>query len=391
MKMIAALVLGSAFAIHAADSIVVNAGAFDRVEAVVETRLPAGVSGLESAGGTVAVQRGPDGMARFVVRGLKSGESREYRFVKANFPVLAVAEKTARDVTLSIAGKRALVYRTEKTALPPDRPDLTPLFQRGGYIHPAITPGGRIVTDDYPVDHRHHHGVWFAWTSTQFEGRKPDFWNMGDAKGTVEFEELDRVWSGPVYAGFQSRHRQVDLTAPEPKTALNEAWSLEIYAIGQSASQPHFVFDLTITCACAGESVLKLPKYRYGGIGFRGPAAWNGKGNLTFLNSEGTTDRSKGDNAQTVGRWAHLGGLINGAAAGVAILGHPGNPGAPQPQRIHPTEPFFNFAPQQAGDFDIAPGKPMILRYRFVLADGAPDVALLNRLWNDYAHPPVVQ
>jgi hypothetical protein len=85
-----------------------------------------------------------------------------------------------------------------------------------------------------------------------------------------------------------------------------------------------------------------------------------------------------------------MGGMVEGGLTGIAILGHPDNANAPQPQRIHPTEPFFNFAPQQAGNLEIAPGKPFTARYRFVVADGAPDKAELDRLWNDYAHPPKV-
>jgi hypothetical protein len=135
---------------------------------------------------------------------------------------------------------------------------------------------------------------------------------------------------------------------------------------------------------------VKLPQYRYGGIGLRGNWAWNGKDKLNFLNSEGMTDRSKGDKNETVGRWAHMGGVLDGALTGIAILGHPDNVRAPQPQRIHPTEPFLNFAPQQAGDVEILPGKPLTLRYRFVVVDGPPDRANLDRLWNDYAHPPRV-
>jgi hypothetical protein len=240
------------------------------------------------------------------------------------------------------------------------------------------------------MNHKHHHGIWWAWTHTEFEGRQPDFWNMGDGKGTVEFAALDQTWSGPVHAGFISQLRQVDLTGPKSKTALNETWNVKLYAIGHAAKQPCYVFDVEITDTCAAASPVKLPKYRYGGIGVRGNWAWNGKDKLNFLNSEGVTDRTKGDNNETSGRWAHMGGLVDGALTGIAILGHPDNANAPQPQRIHPTEPFCSFAPQQAGDLEITPDRPFTARYRFVVADGAPDKVELDRLWNDYAHPPTV-
>ena len=82
---------------------------------------------------------------------------------------------------------------------------------------------------------------------------------------------------------------------------------------------------------------------------------------------------------------------MDGALAGIAILGHPENFRAPQPMRLHPTEPFFCYAPQQLGDMEITPGKPYVSRYRFIVADGPPDKAELDQFWNDYANPPVTK
>jgi len=59
--------------------------------------------------------------------------------------------------------------------------------------------------------------------------------------------------------------------------------------------------------------------------------------------------------------------------------------------RLHPTEPFFCFAPSQLGDWEIAPGKPYVSRFRFIVRDGPSDAAELDRLWNDFAHPPEVK
>ena len=58
--------------------------------------------------------------------------------------------------------------------------------------------------------------------------------------------------------------------------------------------------------------------------------------------------------------------------------------------RIHPKEPFFNYAPCQAGDFAIVPGEKYESRYRFVVYDGVPNVLEMERIWNDYATPPLV-
>jgi hypothetical protein len=276
-------------------------------------------------------------------------------------------------------------YQAEPGEFP--RENIKPSFKRGAYLHPVRTLNGKMVTDDFPPNHIHHHGVWSAWTHTEFDGRTPDFWNMGDDKGRVDFESLDESWSGPVHGGFRARHRFTDLTAATPTTALNESWDVKVFgAPGRAVN--YWVFDLVSEQQCATRHPLTLPEYRYGGIGLRGNRAWNGTTHVTFLTSDGETDREKGNTQR--GRWCDMAGRIDGAIAGIAILCHPENFRAPQPMRLHPSEPFFNFAPQQAGDMEIKPGETYVARYRFVVHDGPPDKAELDRLWNDYAHPPRV-
>ncbi len=284
---------------------------------------------------------------------------------------------------ITIGDRTVLHYQAEKSELP--RADLEPIYRRGGYIHPVVTPGGTVITDDYPRNHKHHHGIWFPWTNTIFEGRKPDFWNMGKGTGTVEFTGLHSQWSGPVHAGFSSSHQFVDLIAKPKKVALTETWRVQVYATGKA----YHLFELESVQRCAGGSKIQFPQYRYGGLGFRGHGDWDGKENCFYLTANGESDRIKGH--ATRARWCHVGGRTGGKLGGIGVLCHPGNFRFPQPMRIHPSEPFFNFAPSQTGDWEIKPGEEYVSRYRFVVTDGKPDAALLERLWRDYAHPPRVE
>jgi hypothetical protein len=379
--------------------VTVEAGDYDRRDTAVAFAVPELMKKdtlvLRSRSKAVSVQREKEGRATFVVERLKKGERATYELTSGRTASTLEKQVTAlRDqskVKFGFARPGGAVpllieYQAGPGAFPRD--DIKPVFRRGGYLHPIFTRSGRLVTDDFPTNHIHHHGVWWAWTNTEFDGRKPDFWNMGDGKGRVEFVSLDDTWSGPVHGGLRARHRFVDLTAPEPVTALNESWEVRAYALpGEAAS--YWMFDLVSEQHCATAHAIRLPEYRYGGIGVRGNWGWNGKNNTMFLTSEGETDREKGH--ATRGRWCDMAGMVDGSRAGIAILCHPDNFRAPQPMRIHPSEPFFNFAPQQAGDMEIKPGEKYISRYRFVIHDGPPDKAELDRLWNDYAHPPVVK
>ncbi len=371
----------------------VAAGPLDRRDTVITFALPKDLKAAvyamrDESGRVIALQVDADRQATFVLPELKAGATKKYRLVelKTNAPsaggvhALKVRDKLAIDV----AGRKALAYQTQPGELPAR--NIKEIFRRGGYIHPVYTPSGRAITDDYPPDHYHHHGIWFAWTKTEFEGRHPDFWNMGDGTGKVEFVALDSTWSGAVHGGFTSRHRYVDLSGSKPATVLNEEWRVTVYNVGRG-QKPYSMFDMIATHECATVSPLVLPEYRYGGVGFRGHRQWLEKDNCVFLTSEGK-DRNNGHGTRA--RWCHIGGRIDGQLAGIAVLDHPTNFRAPQPMRINPDQPFFCYAPPLMGEWEIAPGKPYVSRYRFIVYDGEPDRVELDRLWNDYANPPQV-
>ncbi len=381
----------TAIAADQALRVTVHAGEFDRRGTVVSAVLPekAKVQGARLGGKFIPVQTDDSNRIWWVVADLKKGQSETYELLPETAVVAPVVftRKEGNKLRFGSAAKRntLMEYQADAGELPRD--NIKAAFKRGGYLHPILTPSGKQVTDDFPTNHIHHHGVWWAWTHTKFQGRTPDFWNMGDNKGRVEFDGLDTSWSGPVHGGFRSHLRQVDLLAAPPVTALKETWEVRAYP-QPSGVQKYWVFDLTVEDRCATSDALELPEYRYGGIGLRGNWAWNGKDKVNFFTSEGETDRMKGN--ATRGRWCAMWGDVDGAKAGIAILGHPSNFRAPQPMRLHPTEPFFNFAPQQAGDMAIKPGETFTARYRFVVHDGPPDRAELDRLWNDYSNPPGV-
>ena len=372
----------------------VSAGEWDRTETLVHFPLPGFKNttlGLRSKGGLVLpLQVDRAGVATFILPKLAKGKAAFFDLVTENprLPPVILVKHAKDKLRFSHQGKTILEYQAEPGALP--RKDIDKIYARGGYLHPVYTPQGKLVTDDFPLQHTHHHGIWFPWTKAEFEGRHPDFWNMGDGSARVDFLKLETNWSGAVHGGFVAWHRFMDLTAkPKPKAVIEETWEVRVYAI-TGGTKPKWIFDLTSTQWCSGASPLILPQYRYGGLGVRGNREWDQEKNnpTVFQTANGVTDRLAGH--ATRARWCYMGGKVDGAQAGLTILGHPRNFRAPQPMRIHPKEPFFNFAPQQFGGMAIRPGEKYVSRYRFVVADGTPIAGDLHRIWADFAHPPVV-
>lgn len=270
-----------------------------------------------------------------------------------------------------------LSYQTTGT-LPSEEVDS--IFLRGGYIHPVFTPSGKIITGDYPSNHVHHHGIWTAWTKTVFEGRSPDFWNMGDTTGTVKFVKVDTLFSTSDFSGFKVTHHYIDLSSREIKIVLEETWNVKVYN-NRDADSLYYLFDLDINQKNPSKSPLVLPEYHYGGLGFRGAGTWEEVEDSEFLTSEGKT-RENGN--ETRGRWCHIGGNVEDGKAGITIMNHSDNFRFPQPMRLHPTEPFFCYAPSQLGEWSISEANPYQARYRFVVYDGEPDIELIEKLWQEY-------
>ena len=372
--------------------LLVHAGQHTRLNAIVPVDLPP----LEKSqtyelrddrGGVFPVQLDRDGYGWFVLPELPANAERTYRISvrSTTTPPAVTVTPGGSDLAIAIAGRPVLTYIGGAGRLP--SADIKSVFQRGGYIHPVRTPSGRIVTDDYPEDHRHQHGIMFAWTSAVFEDRKTDFWNMGNALARVEAAGVDETWGGAVHGGWTARHRYVDLTSGAPKPVLNEHWITRVYALGTGSQSAH-VFDVEVRQTTAGRTPLQLPEYHYGGMAVRGAASFMGAAaNEIVLTSEGK-DRTGADSARA--RWAHIAGHVDGAVAGIAMLSHPSNFRAPEPMRVHPVDPYICFVPSRLGAWAITADQPYVAKYRFVAADGPANVEMLERIWQDFAEPPKV-
>ncbi|MBN2450935.1 MAG: PmoA family protein, partial [Lentisphaeria bacterium] len=329
----------------------VAAGAHPRADVALSVSLPAGID----LPATVALREPATGLSapgqvhshggratlRTVLRGtLAAGQERTFDVVAAPAAERVHVQADGDGLTVDCDGRPALRYRTA-TVEPPA--GASALFARNAYVHPVWTPAGRIVTGDFPQDHPHQRGVFLAWTKTAVGDRHPDFWNLGSGTGRVRFLDCDDRFAGPVAGGFTARHAFEDLKAPGgPLAVLEETWEVCFWAPG-GENPSGWVWDLTSTQHAVAGVPLALPKYHYGGMAFRGHGDWMGDA-CAFLSSEG---RTRADGNASRGRWGDLSGRSEGAWAGLALLGHPGNPAFPQPFRVHPQVPYFCFVPSQ--------------------------------------------
>lgn len=288
-----------------------------------------------------------------------------------------------RQITLRHGGRDIVSYHYGVCAVPEG---VDPVYKRSGFLHPLLSPAGRVLTRIWPPDHRHHYGLWNPWTKAIIEGREADFWNLHRGLGTVRFAGFLSKTPG----GFAARHEHVIF---EPgggeKAAIEER--LEVRAgAGEAEGRLAWILDHTSTFRNVLSTEIELAQHRYGGgLCLRAPEAWT-HDTCSVLTSEGKT-RDEADGSRA--RWTDVRGVFEeGHAGGIVFLSHPGNREHPEPLRVWPSDAnggrgdlMFNITPIRLQRWTLEPGREHVLRYRLVVYDGAVSPGTAEALWCDFA------
>jgi hypothetical protein len=127
--------------------------------------------------------------------------------------------------------KPVLVYNygiMHKSGVPEDR-------ARSTYIHPLYGLDGEVLTDDFPKDHYHHRGIFWAWPHVRYRGKEYDLWMLKgveqrfekwlqrEAKGDRAVLEIQNGW---IANGKKIMDERVKITA-HPAQAAARAIDLE--------------------------------------------------------------------------------------------------------------------------------------------------------------------
>lgn len=273
-------------------------------------------------------------------------------------------------IRITHGGNPVLTY-----ALTPQLPEGEPeYYRRSGFIHPAYSPAGKVITDDFPVGHAHQHGIFSAWVNTDFRGEFHDFWNQQKKTGTAEhLSVLDTLRTdSSLILRFRLQQRSLQFGP-----VIQEDWTLEVY----DRADP-YVWDLTSEQLNVSQDTLFIKDHLYGGLGVRGNRRWNEAdslhftGSASFLTSEGM-ERDSANHSRPL--WTAIYGSIEGETAGLAVIPAATNFRHPVPVRVHPQMPYLAVAPMVGQAFTIAPGERYNSQYRFLVFDGPPPVDMLNR------------
>lgn len=390
--------------------ITIEAGDCERIDTPVSVSLsglpvglPLDLLSLMEVRGTalvdvpVQLETGSDPKLWWILSGTtQAGDKRIYDLYRNSGKASngVTVEKDDKVLTIKEGDSKILSYHHAVVPIPEGTPRIPEnkrhLYERSGFIYPIWSAKGNIVTEIHPADHVHHFGVWMPWTHTRYEGNLVDFWNIQDGTGTVRFSKILSTTEGPVYGGFKVEQDHVALkTSKGEQIILKEVWDIRAFNI-VGPDKNYRLWDFKSTQRNIAELPLIQEEYRYGGFAYRGAKEWSKPGASGYLTSEGKT-RVDGNGARA--RWCDMYGSIDGLWEGVTVLSHPKNFRHPEPVRIIPDADYvyFVYCASVLGEWEMKPGDDHVFQYRMFVHEGKADAEENERVWKDYAEPPMVK
>ena len=259
------------------------------------------------------------------------------------------------------------------------KPGVPPRYNRACYVHPLYGLDGELLTDDFPRDHRHHRGVFWAWPHIRIEGKEYNSW---------------------IPAGITDRHIEwVRREALDDKAIIEtrNGWfvgekkvmdeRLLIVVHRARANSRAIDFALTWTPTDKPITLWGAKGKSYGGFTVRfntRPAEKDRipANKVVITVPEGVT---KGDLAVKRLPWGDFTAPFPGGEgpSGLAIFVHPSHPDHP------PTWLTRHYGCLCVGwpgvkPKTLPPGKPVTCRYRLWVHRGLPDLATLQKAYKRY-------
>ena len=255
-----------------------------------------------------------------------------------------------------------------KEGVPEDR-------RRSSYIHPLYGLDGEMLTDDFPRDHYHHRGLFWAWPRVKLGDQAWSLWDIRDIYS--RFEDWIFKQAGPVCAAFGVKNGWYTNAGK----LVEERVEVIVYA-----STP------------AGQALDVALQWRalQPGVRINGaPDRDKGYGGLCYRASPRTETeivtahgREKADSDHNHVSWADMSAFYVGrpTRSGLAIFSHPKNPDDPPAWTLR----FYGFlGPVWPGleEGEIPSGDtPLTMQYRVWIHRGDVDAGRTADAWTAYTN-----
>jgi hypothetical protein len=281
--------------------------------------------------------------------------------------------RTGEGVNVELDGKPFALYHLTG-------PDGSPLVRP--YVYPVVDSDGTEVTDDQVLtkgDHPHHRSLWIAhgdvngtdhWGTATWKEKMPRQRLEGEALIAGDTVSHDLVWEGKGKEDVMKEHRSLRFLL-----LADGSRGIDVVSTYSAVKDPVRLGDTKEAGLCS----VRVKK--------------DISGNPVITNSKGQA--GEGHCWGKPAEWCDISGAIGGKPCGIAVLDHPENPRHPSRWHVRKygllaanmfaLSEYDKGTEKGAGDFMIAPGKPVTFRYRVVIHRGDAAKAGLGQKFDEFA------
>lgn len=269
-------------------------------------------------------------------------------------------EKQKDGILFTENGQNVLFYQMNPKNINGD-------YGRNHYIHPFWGLDGTVLTEDFPADHLHHRGVFWAWHQVWIgDKRIGDPWEIKDFS-----QEINDVEYFAKTGGMAVFNIEVSWKSPlwknngKMEPYMNEKTTITIHPQNRNFRQIDFeihLLALVENLSIGGSEDVK----GYSGFSVRMVLPED----VSFTGPSGEVE-PKNEAVNSEGYINVSGSLLgNGKRGGVVIVDDQQNPGYPQPWILRKRNSMQNAAFPGNRTVPVSTQKPLVLKYSLLVYSG---------------------
>ncbi len=258
-------------------------------------------------------------------------------------------------------GKDILFYQKEPKAMDGK-------YERCNYIHPLWGVDGTVLTEDFPDDHLHHRGVFWAWHQIWIDDKRiGDGWEIKDFEQEVTDVEYIAKEDGIAVLKTEVDWKSVLWKKEGRKVPyLREKSTISIHP----GTENFRIIDFEISLLALAENLSiggseDVKGYSGFSLRMKLPEDVQFTGNNGVIEPQNEAVQSPGyiNISGSVGENNHKGGIV--------MVDNPQNPGYPQSWILRKSKSMQNAAYPGNKTVPVSTQEPLVLRYSLVVYSGS--------------------
>lgn len=240
-------------------------------------------------------------------------------------------------------------------------------YERCNYIHPLWNVDGAELTEDFPLDHLHHRGIFWAWHQVWIDGKRiGDPWEIKDFDQKVADIEFWAQKNGSALLKTKVNWFSDQWIKNGQKVSyMEEKTTINIHP--KTGNYRRIDFEISLLALEKGLFIGGSEDEKgYSGFSVRMVLPED----VTFTGPEGNVKPE--NTAVPSPGYINVSGSLGkeGKNAGIVIVDNPSNPGYPQPWILRAENSMQNAAFPGNGTVPVLTSVPLVLKYSLLVYSG---------------------